>query len=240
MIWLLAIVLTTAGGCAALKPPERPPAYFWIVHSAERSDADRVVDQQREPEKLLEFWRVMPGMRVAELGAADGYFTELLARVVGPKGAVFAQVPPGDGGPGAARLAARLKTPVMGGVVRVTRPFADPLPPEAQNLDFAVSNFVYHTLVRGGVDRAGMHRAVFRALKRGGVYAVTDHAGAPGGGTAQAAMQRTDPQLVRAEVEAAGFRATAEATFYGGAGGGQRFPAAAGGAGSFSLKFVKP
>ncbi len=231
-----------AGGCAQLQLPEQPPAYFWIVHSRDRSDSDRVTDQHRQPEKLLEFWDVRPGMRVAELGAGDGYFAELLARVVGPKGAVYAQVGRDEPERNAARLAARLKAPVMRSVVHVTREFDDPLPPDARGLDLVTSNFLYHALLRSQADRARMNRAVFGALKPGGVYALTDYAGRPGGGAAQAALQRTDNVLLRKEVEAAGFRFDDEGLFLHNAADPRDVPVAQlrGRADAFVLKFVKP
>ena len=82
-LWLVALL----GGCAGLLN-EDPPPYLMIVHDRDRSDADRVIDQRRQPEKLLEFYDVRPGMRVLDVSAGAGYNTELLARVVGPTGVV--------------------------------------------------------------------------------------------------------------------------------------------------------
>jgi len=231
-----------AAGCAHFLPPEQPPAYFWIVHSRDRSDSDRVMDQHRHPEKLLEFWNVRPGMRAADLGAGDGYFAELLARVVGPAGKVYAQVGRDESRRRAARFAARLKAPVMRGVVHVTREFENPLPPDAGGLDLVTSNFIYHALLRSQTDRARMNRAVFAALKPGGAYALTDYSGRPGGGDAQAALQRTDIVLLRKEVETAGFRFAGEAPFLHNAADPRDVPVEQlrGRADAFVLKFVKP
>ena len=185
---LRRIVLLAAlamGGCAGLMPEQPLPDdyYFWLVHSQERSDADRVIDQRRQPEKLLEFYGVRPGMRVLDLGAGAGYNTELLARVVGPQGVVYAQnnryalehFVKG-------RLDERLKKPVMRNVVPVVREFDDPVPPEARNLDLVTFDFAYHDTVWMGADRTKMNRAVFAALKPGGVYIVADHSARPGAG----------------------------------------------------------
>lgn len=239
---LLALAGLAAGGCTYLQPREPPPAYFWIVHSRDRSDSDRVHDQNRQPEKLLEFWDVRPGMRVAELGAGEGYFAELLARVVGPKGAVYAQVGRNEPARSAARFAARLKSPVMSRVVLVTRGFAAPLPAEARGLDLVASNFLYHELLDGRTDRAQMNRAVFIALKPGGVYVLADYSGRDGAGTSQAALQRTDIALLRREVEAAGFRLSGQAEFLRSAMDTRDVPVEQlrGRADAFVLKFVKP
>lgn len=212
---LLAALL--AGGCAGLlpEPPLPDDFYFWQVHSPERSDADRVVDQRRQPEKLLAFYGVRPGMHVLDLGAGGGYNTELLARVVGPSGVVYAQnsryllenIVKG-------RLDERLKKPALRNVIPLVREFADPVPPEAHNLDLATFNFVYHDTVWMGVDRIKMNRAVFAALKPGGIYIVADHSGRAGTGVSEAkTLHRIEESVVRKEVEAAGFRPVAEAGF---------------------------
>lgn len=211
---LLALIAlpTLFAGCAS--SPVTPP-YFWIVHDRDRDDADRVTDQRRKPEKLLEFYGVLPGMRVLDLGAGGGYNTELLARVVGPSGTVYAQNSPyilqnivrG-------RFDERRKKAVMAPVVHLVREFDDPLPPEVRNLDLATFNFVYHDTVWLNVDRAKMNRAVFNALKPGGLYIVADHSARPGSGVnAVKSLHRIDEKVVRAEVEAAGFRLADEADF---------------------------
>ena len=190
----------------ASEPP--PPPYFWIVHDRDRSDADRVIDQRRKPEKLLEFYGVMPGMRVLDMGAGGGYNTELLARVVGPAGIVYAQnnryvLEKFVRG----RFDERMKKAVMSRVVHLVREFDDPVPPEVRDLDLVTFNFVYHDTVWLGTDRAKMNRAVFNALKPGGVYIVADHSARPGSGVADVkSLHRIDEAVVRAEVQAAGFR----------------------------------
>src|SRR5918996_6375297 len=89
----LAAVLACAllGACAA---PDPLPDYRNVVVSEDRTDADRVIDLRREPQKLLEFYAVRPGMRVLDMSAGRGHNTELLARVVGPTGRVYAQGSP--------------------------------------------------------------------------------------------------------------------------------------------------
>src|SRR5688572_3038737 len=113
----LAVALL-AGSCAGLEEEERL-SYMWVVHDRERSDADRVMDIRRNPEKLLEFYDVRPGMRVLDLSAGRGYNTELLARVVGVTGTVYAQHSRFFAENKAVRAAfeERLKKPVMRRVV---------------------------------------------------------------------------------------------------------------------------
>ena len=100
-------------------------------------------------------------------------------------------------------------------IVAVVRPFEDPVPPEAQgHLDLVTLMFNYHDLGHLGVDRAAMNRAVFRALKPGGLYVIADHAGRPGTGISESGtLHRIEEAFLRQEVEAAGFRLVEEGTF---------------------------
>lgn len=63
----------------------------------------------------------------------------------------------------------------------------------------------------GPVDMAAFNRAVFAALKPGGVYVVLDHVAAPGSpANVTDTLHRIEPGVVRREVEAAGFRFVGE------------------------------
>lgn len=56
----------------------------------ERTAADRERDVREKAAEVLAFAGVKPGMTVADLFSAGGYYTELLAHLVGPKGKVYA------------------------------------------------------------------------------------------------------------------------------------------------------
>ncbi len=211
-----AIVLAAAliAGCAtdSMRPA---PDYPALVASTDRSDGDRATDERRKPAQLLAFYGVRPGMTVLDLGAFAGYNTELLARAVGPSGKVYAQntralldtLVKG-------RFDERLQKPVMKNVVHLVREFEDPVPPELRNLDLVTFNFTYHDTAHLGVDRARMNRAVFNALKPGGIFIVADHSGRPGTGVSETkTLHRIEEALVRREVEAAGFRLVSEGGF---------------------------
>ncbi len=101
-------------------------------------------------------------------------------------------------------------------IVAVVRPFEDPMPPElaAERLDLVTLMFNYHDLGWMGADRAAMNRAVFRALKPGGLFVIADHAGRPGTGISESGtLHRIEETFLRQEVEAAGFRLAAEGDF---------------------------
>jgi predicted methyltransferase len=75
-----------------------------------------------------------------------------------------------------------MKKPVMSPVERAIRPFDDPLPAGTAPLDLITYFFAYHDIAFMAVDRAKMNRALFDALKPGGVLVVADHNAAPGAG----------------------------------------------------------
>lgn len=240
-LWWIAAALVLLYGC---KAPLPAPNYRHVVVAGDRTDADRVLDQRRNPEKLLEFYDVRIGMRVLDMSTGRGYNTELLARAVGPGGRVYAQTSPSLSFAAAkAALEARMKSPVMRNVVLVTREFEDPAPPEARNLDLVTFNFNYHDTVWVGTDRARMNRAVFAALRPGGVYIVADHSARPGAGTAVAkSLHRIDESVVRREVLAAGFKLVAAADFLRSPADTREVPVSKNTVPNdeFVLKFVKP
>jgi predicted methyltransferase len=185
-----------------------------VVDAADRTPEDRALDAGRKPGELLAFAGVRPGMKVAEIAAATGYTTELLARAVGPTGAVYAENSKGLLGFVGKAWDTRLARPAMKPVVRVDRELDDPLPPEAVNLDAVFDILFYHDLFWIKTDRAKMNAAIFAALKPGGVYIVVDHSGRDGSGATEVqSLHRIEESLVRAEIEEAGFRLVETASF---------------------------
>src|SRR5205085_8916391 len=99
-------------------------------------------------------------------------------------------------------------------VVLVPRKFDDPVAPEAKGLELVTLMFNYHDFGHFGVERASLNRAVFAALKHGGMYVVADHAGRPGTGISESAtLHRVEEAFLRREVEAAGFKLAEEGNF---------------------------
>jgi predicted methyltransferase len=206
---------TPSSAPAAISPPASTGPFAAVVGAPDRSPDDRALDAGRHPGELLAFLHLQPGMKVAELGAGGGYTSELLARAVGPTGTVygqnskfildrFAEKP----------WSARLGKPIMKNVVRVDRPFDDPLPPEARELDAVVIVLFYHDTVWQKVDREKMNRALFAALKPGGLYVIEDHSGRPGtGATETESLHRIEESVVREEITRAGFKLASEGSF---------------------------
>ena len=212
---LALVVVATAAACAnkpdaaALYRQERLAA---IVASPDRSAADRTNDVRRKPEQMLAFIGARQGMVALDLSAGGGYTTELLSRAVDPGGRVYAQVPRAP----SAGLTARKARPALDNAAIVVQPFESPVPAEVASagLDIVTLMFNYHDLGHLKVDRERMNRAVFAALKPGGIYVVADHAGRPGTGISESGtLHRVEEAFVREEVERAGFRLAASADF---------------------------
>ena len=101
-------------------------------------------------------------------------------------------------------------------IIAISRPFADPFPPElaSERIDLVTLMFNYHDLGHLGVDRAAMNRAVFGALRPGGLYVIADHSGRLGTGISESGtLHRIEEAFLRQEVEAAGFTLLEEGTF---------------------------
>jgi len=185
------------------------------VNSPDRPAADKQLDAGRHPDRILAFFGIAPGMKVADLWAGPGYTTELLARTVGPTGKVYSQngpFPPAFK-KGEEAWKARLKEPGMSNVVELQRPFDQPddiLPIPPESLDAVIIVMNYHDMVGRGYDRARINAAVFKALKPGGVYGVIDNSAAPGSGARDVStLHRIDEAFETNEIKQAGFRLAA-------------------------------
>jgi predicted methyltransferase len=206
---LLAIAASAScpamwGGAAGAAPDYRA-----VAASPDRTEADRNEDRRRKPVQLLEFADVRLGMHVLEIGAGAGYTAELLARTVGPNGVVYAQNAKPQ-----VLFEKRMKSPAMKNVISVIRPFDDPVPSRAKNLDLITLILFYHDITYMPVDRARMNRRLFEALKPGGHLIVIDHAAEAGSDISVGKkLHRIDEAVVRREVEAAGFSLEADSDF---------------------------
>ena len=193
---------------------QQTPDYEAIVASPDRTDGDRQADARRQPAKMLAFTGVKTGMKVLDMEASAGYSTELLARVIGPRGAVYAQE--------SAQVMERVKDwfdiraqkPDMRNVVHLIRDYDDPLPAGIDGLDLITFFFAYHDVTYMPADRAIMNKRMFAALKPGGFLVISDHSARPGDGINVArTLHRIEESVVREEIEAAGFKLVAEADF---------------------------
>ena len=208
---LLVTLVGAAGvhGTAAAAVPANIKA---AVADSARPDADRQRDENRKPGETLAFADVKAGEQIGELIPGGGYFTRLFSKAVGPKGHVFALVPPRPANAPAdapdrnapiKALAADASYPnvsvdeLVKGAVSVSAPL---------DLVFTAQN--YHDLHNvPTLDVAAFNKSVFDALKPGGLYVIVDHSAEAGSGARDTStLHRIDVDTVKQEVTAAGFQ----------------------------------
>jgi predicted methyltransferase len=178
------------------------------IASPDRPKADLEQDARRKPEEILAFVGVRPGMRVADMFAAGGYYTELLSRTVGVKGQVIAYNNPPYAKFAAKGIAARYDGGRLGNVQQITAD-VDKLELPPSSLDAAIFIMSYHDLywrpADGSwppTDPAVLLKELFTALKPGAVVVVEDHV-AP-------ANTDTSATVVKRDFAKAGFEFDAE------------------------------
>lgn len=173
--------------------------------STDRPPDDVERDALRKPQAIMDFFGVGEGSRVVELMAGRGYYVDLLSRRVGVTGKVWAHNSPFVLKRFAEKpITERLENPILSNVERLDTPLDDPKLPS--DLDAVLIVLFYHDTYWQEVDRAAMNRAVYAALKPGGVYGIVDHRAKTGAGSTETKrLHRVEESLVVDEVKAAGF-----------------------------------
>ena len=212
------IVAATLFGAIAAVPATAKPAPAAVIAAAlaspSRPAADSARDADRKAGALIALAGIKPGDTVADLVPGGGYFTRIFSALTGAKGKVYAVLPAemAAGNPKQGeRLAALAAEPALTNVTAVTTPsdvIALPAP-----VDVAWTTENYHDIYGyyGADKAAAFAKAVFKALKPGGVFLVSDHVALTGtSATAPTTLHRIDPATVKAQLVAAGFVIEAE------------------------------
>ena len=206
-----SVALAVCAAAGVIAGADSVPRYITnAIASSSRPDKDRERDVNRRPDLVIGFAGIKPGQKVGELMPGGGYFSRLFCQIVGPTGhlytismvpAVKRDPPPPD--------AAAAPPPAMG-CNNVTADSQDAAALKLPSgLDVVWTSENYHDLHNayfGKPDMKVLDRAVYDALKPGGVFIVEDHAAAAGsGGRDTETLHRIDPALVKQEVTSAGF-----------------------------------
>ena len=200
-----ATVMLCAGASAA-----PAPAYVKAALSDAARPADDVKrDADRKPAEMLVFAGIKPGARVMDLIPGGGYFTRIFAKAVGPNGYVYAFQPTEldhffkDKQPPVVAVAAAYPN-----VSVIHAPINTLVAPESLDVVWTSQN--YHDLKDDffkPADAALVNKAVFNALKPGGLYVVLDHSAEKASGIRDTdTLHRIDEAVVKKEVAAAGFK----------------------------------
>jgi len=187
-------------------------AYDATVAQPGRSKADRERDSIDHPAEVLRLAGIKAGMKVADVLAADGYYSELLSYLVGPKGHVQlinnAAFEKWSEGAWAKRLDNGRLPNVEHQVAELEH-----MPLGDKSLDAVLLIKVYHDMwakpdtIWPKVDVPAVLDEIAHAIKPGGVLLLVDHSAAPGTGSADAdRIHRIDEQFARHDVESHGFR----------------------------------
>lgn len=189
------------------------PADYATAVAADGRPADKVaLDESRKPAEVLDFMGVKPGQKALDFFAGQGYFTQILARAVGPKGSVTAFEPKNFYDDPRSAPVWRALTAAQKNVAVLPLPMKDFKAPAA-SFDVALLNLVYHDLYWEStqfafprVEPDAILAELHKAMKPGGTVVVVDHVG-PAGDTRAVVekLHRIDPETVKADFARAGF-----------------------------------
>lgn len=213
--WGLLLLLLAAP--PALARPLDATAIGYLLADPNRPERQRAADVQRKPAQVLELFRLQPGQRIIDVSAGRGYYTRLLAAAVGQGGKVYAHSTEG--------LISVDGLQPEWDAIRAANPNVEMLigiPGEMElprRLDGALFHLAFHDLwwedATYRIPRMDPHRflkQLHKAVKRGGLVLVVDHAANPGGDPRAETMarHRVDPAVVTAEMTSAGFALEAQ------------------------------
>jgi predicted methyltransferase len=205
----LAACLAVSLGAAAVAAASDLPAYVAAAVADKGRDADRDADARRHPGEVIAFSGVKAGDKVVDLIPGSGYFTKIFSKIVGPKGHVYMIWPDEyakEAQPDPVKNEELAKTGYPNTSV-ILQPGAAFSAPEPVDLVFTVQNYHdYPDKFMGKIDPMIFNRAVYKALKPGGVFLVVDHTAEAGSGMRDTdTLHRIDPAIVKKQVTDAGF-----------------------------------
>jgi predicted methyltransferase len=207
---LLALALLAV---AVLAPGNaRADRYSDAVAHQGRPAVDVKRDEIDHPAEVLRLSGIRPPMVVADFLAADGYYSELLSYLVGPKGRVYLLNNEAYDKWSENQWQGRIER--LPNVVHQTIS-VEHLGLPARSLDAIILIKVYHDLYWHAdqgpwpkdIDPQAVLNEIARVLKPGGILLLVDHSAKPGTGSADAGtLHRIDEQYARRDFEKHGFR----------------------------------
>jgi len=213
---LIALLALASAAPLAAQPPV-PAAVKTALADPSRPAADKARDEARHAGELLAFSGIKPGMKVADFMMGGGYWTHILAALVGPKGHVygyqsteFVKLRPAYGDEQKAAVAAHANASA------VTTPWQDVAFPEPLDAIVTVENYHDLHLSLSPPDNALITaKKLYAALKPGGLFLVVDHvANADAEFKAPNSLHRIDPAAAQQEIEKAGFKFVGSSPLY--------------------------
>jgi predicted methyltransferase len=212
IIPIAAALAFAAPTVSAAAPASAPITVSAAMASPDRRPDNVKLDAGRKPAQVLNFLGLRPGMKVLDLFGGNGYWAEIMAPAIGPKGHDTVWQPTqffGDKG----------KAYFDGFIAKhpnvslVTSPFEAPNLPK-NYADFVMLNDNYHDTywenAKYGIphmDPSLFLKAVYAAMKPGAVIGVIDHVANPNSDTRATVEKyhRIDPNVIKADFKRAGF-----------------------------------
>lgn len=186
------------------------PGYIQsAVDSDARSEEMTVRDPARKPAEMLTLAGVKPGDKVVEFAGFGLYYTTMLSEIVGENGEIHMLDLPYTGArAGAASAAFVAEHPNTYYQLIDYNKIVFPT-----DVDVVMNVLYYHDLALNNTDTVVLNKKIFDALKPGGTYFIIDHNAEPGSGTRDVErLHRIDPEVIKQEITAAGFRLAEESS----------------------------
>jgi predicted methyltransferase len=205
LLFASCIALAALSGCASTGAASSPDIAGALA-SPTRSAEDKERDARDKPAEVLALAGFERGDTVADVFAGGGYYSEILAGIVGSEGQVLLANNTGYDNFGKEGWTARLANDRLPNVKHVVGP-TEAMGLGENTLDGAVMVMGYHDLYwvdeKEGwpkIDAGQFLDQVARALKPGGVLLVVDHSAPRGTGSSAAqTLHRIDEQFAIAD-----------------------------------------
>lgn len=180
---VICVASIMAGGIATNALAGAPQSLDKVIAGDHRSDKNKARDQYRHPKETLEFFGLTADMTVVEIWpGGGGWYQEILAPYLQDKGTYYSAGSDLESTreytmKSNAKVAARLASdPALYGNAIVTElapPKKHTLAP-AGTADMVLSFRNFHNWQMGGIEKDVM-KAIYTALKPGGIFGLTDH-----------------------------------------------------------------
>jgi predicted methyltransferase len=216
---LLSLLLIAP--CNDSGSPSMNIAIAEALANPQRMEADRARDPLRKPDQVLAFFEIKPGMRVLDLFAGGGYYTEILSRVVGANGSVVSHNNQAYVDFVTDEISARYADNRLPNVEQVIVE-ADDLQLPGSSFDATLAILTWHDFYYGDekfnwadVDESKLVSKLCNSMKPGAVLGIIDHVAEAGADPESSGedLHRVDPQRIKDDLAGSCFELEAEAPF---------------------------
>jgi predicted methyltransferase len=199
-----------------------------LLSDKQRPAADVKRDEARKPAEIMHFSEISKGDHVLDLFSGGGWYSELFSMAVGDKGKVYAQNDSVIWRFAEKGITKRTENNRLSNVTRLDKVEIIDMAMKDKSIDLVFTALNYHDLffthsVRDGkvtkvrekaIDHKQALANIKRVMKDDGIFVIIDHAGLAGSGfNAPNDTHRIDPDIVKYQMEEAGFSLIEEA-FY--------------------------